>query len=317
MKKQIEKSTAHLNRSTNTSKKSTAPVPQKLRDLLKTNSMIRLLQAHDGLTGLIAQSTVVKKNGRKTEFDGIWVGSLVDAISKGKPDISVIDMTSRMHTIHEILDVTTKPLVVDAENGGLTEHFGFTVSTMERVGVSAIVIEDKVGKKRNSLFDKDHTQEQDTIKNFCKKIRYGKSKQTSRDFMIVARIESLILKKGLKDALKRAEAYIGAGADAIFIHSKSSDPAEILQFCAAYKKMKKRVPLMVAPTTYNNITETELSKAGVRMVIYANQLLRSAYPAMKRVAETILTNERSLETNEFCMPISEFLHLIPFTEAES
>lgn len=289
---------------------------RKLRDLLKTKKIVRLLEAHNGLTGLIVEKTKISKGNREIEFDGIWESSLTDSISKGKPDISVVDMTSRIHTIHEILDVTTKPIVVDADNGGLIEHFGFTIRTLERLGVSAVIIEDKVGAKRNSLFGTDVLQEQDSIDHFCKKIQFGKTRQTTRDFMIIARIESLILKTGMEDALKRAKAYIQAGADGILIHSKEKKPDEILTFCKTYKKITKAVPLVVVPTTYNAITESELIRAGVKMVIYANHLLRSAYPAMMQVAEMILRSERSLETDKLCMRISEILHLIPFSEAE-
>ncbi len=286
---------------------------KKLRDLLKTKRIVRILEAHDGLTGLIVEKTKIRKRNREIDFDGIWESSLTDSISKGKPDISIVDMTSRIQTILEILDVTTKPIVVDADNGGLIEHFGFTVRTLERIGVSAVVIEDKVGAKRNSLFGTDVFQEQDTIEHFCKKIQFGKSRQTTKDFMIIARIESFILKKGIKDALKRASAYIQVGADGILIHSKEKTPGEILTFCKEYKKITKTIPLVVVPTTYNAIAETELENAGVKMVIYANQLLRSAYPAMKQAAEMILQNERSLETDKLCMSVSRILHLIPFS----
>lgn len=286
---------------------------KKLRDLLKTKGIVRILEAHNGLTGLIVEKTKIRKNNKEIEFDGIWESSLTDSISKGKPDISVVDMTSRIQTILEILDVTTKPMVVDADNGGLTEHFGFTLRTLERIGVSAVIIEDKVGAKRNSLFGTDVFQEQDTIEHFCKKIQFGKSRQTTKDFMIIARIESFILKKSIKDALRRASAYIRAGADGILIHSKEKAPDEILTFCNEYKKITKTIPLVVVPTTYNVITENELKNAGVKMVIYANQLLRSAYPAMKQVAKMILQNERSLETDKLCMSVSKILHLIPFS----
>jgi phosphoenolpyruvate phosphomutase len=289
---------------------------KRLRDLLKTKKIVRILEAHNGLTGLIAEKTKIKKKNKVIEFDGIWESSLTDSISKGKPDISVVDVTSRTHTIQEILDVTTKPIVVDADNGGLIEHFGFTVQTLERLGVSAVVIEDKIGAKRNSLFGTDIFQEQDTIEHFVKKIQFGKSRQTTKDFMIIARIESLILKNGMEDALKRAKAYIKAGADAILIHSKEKKPDEILIFCKEYRKITKKIPLIVIPTTYNTITEKELIKAGVKMVIYANHLLRSAYPAMIKSAELILENERSFETDKSCMSIPEILRLIPFSEPE-
>lgn len=314
-KKQKNKISKFTSRSEFASSFQTACRIKKLRDLLKTKKIVRLLEAHDGLTGIIVEKTEITKGNKKIKFDGIWESSLTDSISKGKPDISVVDVTSRVQTIHEILEVTTKPMVVDADNGGLIEHFGFTVKTMERIGVSAIVIEDKVSEKRNSLFKSNVLQEQDNIEHFCKKIKFGKSRQTTKDFMIIARIESLILKQGIGDALKRTSAYIKAGSDGILIHSKEKTPDEILTFCREYKKISKTIPLVVVPTTYNEITESELNRAGVSMVIYANQLLRSAYPAMKQTAEMILRNERSLETDKTCIPISKLLRLIPFFEA--
>ena len=207
--------------------------------------------------------------------------------------------------------MTTKPIIVDGDSGGLTEHFGFMVKTLERLGVSAIIIEDKVGLKKNSLFGTDVPQTQDSIENFCLKIATGKKARVTRSFMIIARIESLILEQGEKDALTRAQAYIAAGADAIMIHSKQKTPDEILSFCQQYNELPVKVPLVVVPSTYNQITENELHKAGVKIVIYANHLLRSSYPAMVKTAETILEYERSLETNEFCMPIKDILTLIP------
>jgi phosphoenolpyruvate mutase len=287
-----------------------------LRKLLKTRPIVRLLEAHNGLTGLIVENTHVLKDDKIVEFDAIWESSLTDSISKGKPDIAVVDMTSRIQTIHEILDVTTKPMVVDANNGGLTEIFGFTVRSLERIGVSAVVIEDKVDEKRNSLFGTEVAQKQDSIENFSKKIAFGKASQQTEDFMIIARIESLILKQGMEDAIKRAKAYISAGADGILIHSKEKTTDEVLEFCQHYKNITSTIPLVVVPTNYSSVRETELINAGVKVVIYANHLLRSAYPAMTLVAEQILNNQRSLESNEHCLPVDEILRLIPFSETD-
>lgn len=284
---------------------------QRLRRLLEAKELIRALEAHNGLTGLIAEHTHIKTNGMMKEFDAMWLSSLTDSTAKGKPDIGCVDLTSRMNTVNDILEVTTKPIIYDGDSGGLTEHFEFMVRSLEREGVSAVIIEDKVGLKKNSLFGTDVKQTQDTIENFSNKIHRGKQAQVTDDFMIIARIESLILKAGLDDALKRAHSYIEAGADGIMIHSKEKDPAEILAFCKEYKKFEQRVPLAAVPSTYCCITEDELKRAGVRIVIYANHLLRSAYPAMVKTAETILKNERAAECDEFCMPIKEILTLIP------
>ena len=289
---------------------------KQLGDLIKTKKIVRILEAHNGLTGLIVEKVCIEKGGKKIEFDGIWESSLTDSVSKGKPDIAVVDTTSRVQTIHEILDVTTKPIIVDADNGGLIEHFGFLVRTMERIGVSAIIIEDKIGAKRNSLFGTDVVQDQDSIEHFSKKIKFGKSRQITKDFMIISRIESLILKHGMEDALKRAKAYVQAGTDGIMIHSKEKDPEEISVFCREFRKHDKNIPLVVVPTSYNKITEKQLANLGINVVIYANHLLRSAYPAMAKVAETILENGRSLEVDQYCLPISKILNLIPFAEVD-
>jgi phosphoenolpyruvate phosphomutase / 2-hydroxyethylphosphonate cytidylyltransferase len=285
---------------------------KRLKRLLDAKNPIRILEAHNGLTGLIVENTKIKTHdGKEKEFDAMWISSLTDSTAKGKPDIELVDSSSRLNTIEHILEVTTKPIIVDGDSGGLSEHFVFTVKSLERLGVSAIIIEDKVGLKKNSLFGTDTKQTQDSIENFSHKISQGKKAQVTNDFMVIARIESFILKKGIWDALLRARAYIEAGADAIMIHSKEKTPNEILEFCTEFNKFENKVPLVVVPSTYNTVTEKELSDAGVNMVIYANHLLRSAYPAMVKAAETILTNERSFEANEICMPIKEILTLIP------
>jgi phosphoenolpyruvate phosphomutase len=284
---------------------------KRLKRLLKAKPLVRILEAHNGLTGLIVENTKEKVNNVEKEFDGIWISSLTDSTTKGKPDIEYVDLTSRLKTIEEILEVTTKPLIVDGDSGGLPEHFVFKVRTLERLGVSAVIIEDKIGIKRNSLFGAKAGQTQDSIENFSYKISQGKKALITDDFMIIARIESLILKKGLDDALKRAKSYINAGSDGIMIHSKDKDPKEILKFCYEYKKFTNRVPLVAVPTTYNQITEDELIEAGVNIVIYANHLLRSAYPAMVKVAKTILNNNRSYEASKHCLPVTEIITMIP------
>jgi len=280
---------------------------KRLRRLLESKKISRFLEAHNGISALIVEN--IKYENK--EFDGIWISSLTDSVAKGKPDIELPDLSDRISNINEILEVTTKPLIVDGDTGGKIEHFKHLVRTLERLGVSAVIIEDKIGLKKNSLFGTSVFQTQDSIKNFCKKIEEGKKAQVTSDFMIIARIESLILKKGMRDALKRARAYIKAGADAIMIHSKEKDGREIIEFCKRYNKLKERVPLVAIPTTYSHFTEKKLSGLGINIVIYANHLLRSAYPAMKKTAEKILENERALEAEEYCMPIKDILELIP------
>lgn len=283
----------------------------QLRRLIKVKPMVRIMEAHNGLTGLIVEKIKIKEKNNTLQFDGIWESSLTDSLSKGKPDTAAVDVTSRLQTIEQILEVTTKPLIVDGDSGGLIEHFIFTVKSLERLGVSAVIIEDKIGAKRNSLFGTEVDQKQDSIEAFSEKINQGKKAQVTDDFMIIARIESLILGKGVEDALKRASAYIDAGADAIMIHSKDKTPKEIFEFCKGYKKFKYRVPLVAIPSTYSSVREDELRKAGVGIVIYANQLIRSAYPAMVKTAETILKNKRALEADEYCLSIKEIIKLIP------
>ena len=281
---------------------------KKLKRLINNKPIVRVLEAHNGLTGIIAENTSYENN----EFDGIWMSSLTDSTAKGKPDIELID---RYSTLNDVLEVTTKPIILDGDTGGKPEHFAFTVKTLERLGVSAIIIEDKVGLKKNSLFGTDVKQTQDSIENFCKKIKIGKSSLVGDDFMIIARIESLILKAGLEDATQRAQAYIDAGVDGIMIHSKEEDPTEIFNFCDQYKQFDIKVPLVVVPSSYNSVTEETLIDKGANIVIYANHLLRSAYPAMVKTAESILKHKRSKEASDtHCMSIKEILNLIPVTK---
>lgn len=287
---------------------------KRLRRLIKAKPITTILESHSGLTGIIIENIHVEVKGLKKEFDGMWSSSLTDSASKGKPDIEAVDVTSRLHSINDILECTTKPIIFDGDTGGKIEHFVFTVRTLERLGISAVIIEDKTGLKKNSLFGTEVSQEQDTIENFCNKIKAGKSSQVTNDFMIIARIESLVLNKGLDDSLNRAKAYIEAGADGIMIHSKDKSGLDIKEFCHELRKMNKNIPIVVVPTTFNQISEDDLIDWGVNVVIYANHMLRSAYPAMVNTAKSILLNKRSLEADQYCMPIKEILELIPGTK---
>lgn len=284
---------------------------KSLERLIEAKPIVRLLDVHNGLSGLIIENTGLETVDGHREFDGMWASSLTDSTSKGKPDIEAVDVTSRIRSLNNVLEVTTKPIVYDGDTGGKTEHFVFTVRTLERLGVSAVIIEDKTGLKKNSLFGTDVEQKQDSIDNFCDKIRAGKNAQATNDFMIIARIESLILGKGIDDAMNRARAYLDAGSDGILIHSRDRTPDQIFAFCQEYNKMTNRKPLVVVPTSYNQVTEAELIENKVDIVIYANQLLRSAYPAMVRTAKLILEYGRSYEANANMMPIKEILELIP------
>ncbi|NQU22428.1 MAG: phosphoenolpyruvate mutase [Candidatus Nealsonbacteria bacterium] len=279
-----------------------------LKRLLEAKPLIRVIEAHSGLTGLIAETVSVEMDDKVREFDGIWMSSLTDSAVKAKPDIEYVD---RMSTVSDILEITTKPIIFDGDTGGIAEHFVFTVRTLERLGVSAVIIEDKKGLKKNSLFGTDVEQTQDDIEAFAHKVSCGKRAQVTDDFMIIARIESLILKAGMDDALTRARAYVAAGANGIMIHSKEPTAHEVLTFCKEYAKFDDRVPLVAVPSTYSLATEDELAEAGVRIVIYANQLLRSAYPAMVQVAQSILRHGRAGEAEEHCMSIKDIISLIP------
>ena len=287
---------------------------KQLRRLIAAKPIVRIMEAHDGLCGLIIEHAEVDVDDKCNTFDGMWSSSLTDSTSKGKPDIEAVDLTTRLHDLNNILECTTKPIIFDGDTGGKIEHFVFTVRTLERHGISAIIIEDKIGLKKNSLFGTDAIQTQDSIEHFCQKIRAGKEAQVTKDFMIIARIESLIAGKSIDDAMERALAYVEAGADGIMIHSKNKSGEDIKEFCARFREVHPKVPIVVVPTTYNHIYEKELASWGVNVVIYANHLLRAAYPAMRKTAETILANERSLEVNDLCMPIKEILELIPGTK---
>ncbi len=283
----------------------------RLRRLLQLKPLATAIEAHSGITGLIAEKTVVYSDGRANQFDAMWVSSLCDSTAKGKPDIELVDMSSRMRTIDDIMEVTTKPIILDGDTGGLTEHFVYNVRTLERVGVSAVIIEDKTGLKKNSLFGTEVEQTQDSIESFCAKIRAGKQNQKTPDFMIIARIESLILEKGMEDALRRATAYVAAGADGIMIHSRRKEPDEIFEFVSRFREQDQQTVLVVVPTSFHQVTEEEFEKRGVNIVIYANQLTRSGFPAMQKAAQTILTHHRAKEADELCMSIKDILTLIP------
>ncbi len=283
---------------------------RRLRDLIQMCPIVKTIEAHSGLTGLIAEKTVVEKNGKLDQFDAMWVSSLCDSTDRGKPDIELVDMSSRLRTINDIMEVTTKPIILDGDTGGLTEHFVYNVRTLERMGVSAVIIEDKTGLKKNSLFGTEVVQTQDSIENFSAKIAAGKKAQLTDDFMIIARIESLILERGMDDALTRAKAFVEAGADGIMIHSRRKEPDEIFEFCDKFREFDKTTPIVVVPTSFNTVTEEELSAHGVNIVIYANQLMRAAFPAMKKTAELILSSHRALEADEMLMPFKEIITLI-------
>ena len=271
-----------------------------------------MLEVHNGITGLIVEQCRVEKEGVAKEFDAMWSSSLTDSTARGKPDIEAVDLSARLISINDIFEVTTKPLIFDGDTGGRLEHFPFMVRSLERMGVSAVIIEDKIGLKRNSLFGADAGQQQDTIEAFCAKLQAGKKARITEEFMLIARIESLILKQGMADALLRARHYVkDGGADAIMIHSKEQSSDEIVEFCRAFRAEDENTPLVAVPSSYNSMTEDVLIAEGVNMVIYANHLLRAAIPSMKKVAESILENGRSLEADEFCMPIGEILTLIP------
>lgn len=283
----------------------------RLRKLINMKGLVTAMEAHSGITGLIVEKTKVLQDGKTYQFDAMWISSLCDSTAKGKPDIELVDMTSRFRTIDDIMEVTTKPIIFDGDTGGLTEHFVYTVRSLERMGVSMVIIEDKTGLKKNSLFGTEVKQTQDSIENFCAKIRAGKHAQKTKEFMICARIESLILERGMEDALERAFAFSEAGADAIMIHSRKKDPSEIFEFVEKFREKNSTTPIVVVPTSFNTVTEAEFKEHGVNVVIYANQLTRTGFPAMQDAARTILENHRAKECDDKCMSIKEIITLIP------
>lgn len=284
----------------------------RLHRLINAKDIVRVMEAHNGLSGLIVEQTSINHNGYDEEFDALWISSLTQSSAKAKPDNGFLDASTRISALSEILDVTTKPIIYDGDSGGPAEHFVFTVRELERLGISAIIIEDKVGLKKNSLFGTEVAQEQDSIENFCNKIASGKVNQITKNFMIIARIESLILEKGMDDAITRAKAYLSAGADGIMIHSRKKTFDEIKEFAKHYSAIPNKKPLVVVPSSYSHITEKELMENGINIVIYANQMLRAAYPAMVNVAKSILTHHRAKEADEqYCMSIKDIINLIP------
>ena len=283
----------------------------RLKRMLDAKGLVTAMEAHDGLTGLIVEKTVVYQDGGAHQFDAMWVSSLCDSTAKGKPDIELVDMTSRFRTIEDITEVTTKPIIFDGDTGGKTEHFVYTVRSLERLGVSMVIIEDKTGLKKNSLFGTEVVQTQDSIENFSAKIRAGKKAQRTKEFMICARIESLILEQGMEDALTRAFAFVEAGADAIMIHSRKKDPSEIEEFIEKFRAEDKATPIVLVPTSFNSVTEEEWKERGANIIIYANQLMRAEVPAMQKAAETILEHHRAEECDAMLMPFKDIIRLIP------
>lgn len=284
---------------------------QRLRRQLDKGEIVKVMVAHDGLSALLVEKVYTENNGKRKSFDGVWLSSLCDSTIKGKPDIELVDLTSRIQNLEDIMEVTTKPVIFDADTGGLIEHFAYNIKTLERVGVSAVIIEDKMGLKRNSLLGNDVEQHQDSIENFCRKIETGKKSVISSNFMLIARVESLILEAGMEDALERAFAYVEAGADGIMIHSRRKTPDEIFEFADRFRSKNTKTPLVVVPTSYSSVYEDELKAHGINIVIYANHLLRAAFPAMKKVAYSILENGRCYEAGQDCLSIKEILSLIP------
>jgi phosphoenolpyruvate phosphomutase len=285
-----------------------------LRRLIAAKSVVRIMEAHSGLSGLIIEHLEIPKEDGVHRFDGMWSSSLTDSTSKGKPDIEAVDITTRLQDLTQILECTTKPIIYDGDTGGIPEHFVFTVRTLERNGISAVIIEDKRGLKKNSLFGTEVEQQLAPVEEFCEKIQAGKKAQVTREFMIIARLESLIAGKTTGDALERALAYVGAGADGIMIHSKEKSGGDIREFCSRFRREYKNIPLVLVPTTYNQYTEAELASWGANIIIYANHMLRASYPAMLAAAKTILEHERAKEADELCMPIKDILELIPGTK---
>ena len=283
----------------------------RLRRMLAAKGLVTAMEAHDGLTGLVVENTVVYQDGGARQYDAMWVSSLCDSTAKGKPDIELVDMTSRFRTIEDITEVTTKPIIFDGDTGGKTEHFIYTVRSLERLGVSMVIIEDKTGLKKNSLFGTEVKQTQDSIENFCEKIRAGKNAQRTKEFMICARIESLILERGMDDALERAFAFVGAGADAIMIHSRKKDPSEIQEFIEKFREKDKTTPIVLVPTSFNSIKEEEWKERGANIIIYANQLMRATVPAIQEAARTILECHRAEECDKMLMPFKDIIRLIP------
>jgi phosphoenolpyruvate phosphomutase len=285
-----------------------------LRRLLDARPVVRIMEAHSGLSGLIVENLEVEKEDGIHRYDGMWSSSLTDSTSRGKPDIEAVDLTTRLQSLTNILECTTKPIIYDGDTGGIPEHFVFTVRTLERNGVSAVIIEDKVGLKKNSLLGTGVEQRLASIPEFCQKISTGKKAQVTSEFMIIARLESLIAGKSVDDALERASAYVNAGADGVMIHSKEKSGEDIKEFCLRFRRDFSSVPIVLVPTTYNQFTEKELHSWGANIIIYANHMLRSSYPAMLETARAILLNERSEEVDSVCMPINEILELIPGTK---
>ncbi|MDJ0824059.1 MAG: phosphoenolpyruvate mutase [Rhodobacter sp.] len=283
------------------------------RRMMQSKRLVRFLEAHSPLAALIGEHTKVQRNGDVLQYDGFWSSSLTDSTEMGLPDIEALDVTRRLQNIDEIFEVTTKPLVFDADTGGKAEHFELKVRTMERMGIAAAIIEDKTGLKKNSLLGTSVPQTQASIPEFQEKIRAGIEGQKYRGMMIIARLESLILGQGIDDALRRADAYVTAGAGAVMIHSKERDPAQVFAFTDAFAQDHPEVPIVAVPSSYNTVHDHELQAHGIKMIIYANHMLRSSYKAMEQTARAILEHGRTAEIEDEIITIPQILKLIPGT----
>ena len=209
-----------------------------------------------------------------------------------------------MQTLTEILESTTKPIIYDEDKIITSSYLNYTIQNLESNGISAIVIRDQIARKNDEVYDE---------KDFCNMIKEGKKAQITQDFMIIARIEEMLYGKNVDDAVKKAISCVMSGADAILIESNDSKGNNIKEFCEKFRKEYPNTPIAVIPSNFKELTEKEMAEWGVNIIIYENQMLRASYPAMKKCAETILKNQRSLEANNLCMPIKEILTLIPGT----
>lgn len=269
----------------------------KLRELFKNPGVIRIVGAHDGLG-----AKIVERNG----FDGVWAGGLEISTSYAVPDASILTMSQYLERAIEMNDSVSIPVIADCDTGfGNSNNVIHMVKKYESAGIAAVCIEDKKFPKVNSLLFKGR-QELASIAEFVGKIMAAKNAQATKNFMVFARVEALIAGWGQEEALKRAHAYVQAGADAILIHSKTSSPQPIIDFA---KSWNNSAPLVIVPTTYPSIAFEQIKELGIKMVIYANQGLRAAIKAMDSVLSEIFGDKTTLGVEEKITSMKEIFEL--------
>ncbi len=262
---------------------------RRLRRMLDCKPLVRVMQAHDGLSAHIVDRLEETTQGAPREYDAIWVDSLAGAPIRGKPDPLPFDLSSRLVTLHEILDATTKPLICNAGGAGHAAGVTAAVRTLERIGVSAIVIDTEVTDRRAVPAMAASAPPQDDMAAFIREIAAARDARVTPDFMIIARINDRTRDCGADRMMARAAAGVDAGADAVMCDSDPVNPDGIFDLCRRYRRLMNGHPLLVGLSGTEGLQEHDLASAGASMVVYTDTLLRAAREAMISAASQVLS----------------------------